>query len=127
MNHKKKLGYIGLGAVIMLIGMGVGSILTPQLVAQHNGVFDEITCRKITVVDKAGNEGIRLRSSEMGNTVRLFDKAGKMAIDLHTTSVENRVTIADPSGKTAFWFNAGVDRNELGRVDICGIIAICQP
>ena len=40
MNYKKKLGYSGLGAVIILSGLG--SILTPQLVAQHNGVFDEI-------------------------------------------------------------------------------------
>ena len=43
-----------LGAVIMLIGLAVGAIVSPPLGAQRNGVFDEITCRSLNVVDEKG-------------------------------------------------------------------------
>ena len=76
MNHKEKLGYIGLGAVIMLIGMSVGSILTPQLVVQHNGVFDTITYREIKVVDKTGEAKIYLTVFEEGAGISIRDKDG---------------------------------------------------
>ena len=37
---------MGLGAIIMLIGLTVGAIVSPPLIAQRNGVFDEIECSK---------------------------------------------------------------------------------
>lgn len=37
MNYKQKLRYKLLGAVIMLVGIGTGSIISPPLIAQHNG------------------------------------------------------------------------------------------
>ena len=49
---------MGLGAVIMLIGLAVGAIVSPPLIAQRNSVFDKITCREIEVIDKDGNEAI---------------------------------------------------------------------
>lgn len=52
MNHKQKLGYMALGAGIMLVGLVIGAIVSPPLIAQRNGVFDKIVCREIEVVDK---------------------------------------------------------------------------
>ncbi len=37
MNYKQKLRYKLLGAVIILVGIGTGSIISPPLIAQHNG------------------------------------------------------------------------------------------
>ncbi|RKU08580.1 hypothetical protein C6502_15325 [Candidatus Poribacteria bacterium] len=82
MNHKQKVGYMALGAVIMLVGLAVGAIVSPPLIAQSNGVFDEIRCSKLTVVDKNGNEGIIVVSMEEGNGVIILDEDGKTAIEL---------------------------------------------
>ena len=64
MNYRQKLGYTVLGAVIMLVGLNVGSILSPSLVAQNNGVFDEIECSVLRVINKNGNPAILLGSVE---------------------------------------------------------------
>ena len=56
MNNKQKFGYTLLGALIMLIGIGVGAIVSPPLIAQRDGVFDEIQCRRLKTVDENGNE-----------------------------------------------------------------------
>ena len=50
MNHKQILGYTVLGAMIMPIG--IGSIVSPPLIAQRDGVFGEIECSKLTVVNE---------------------------------------------------------------------------
>lgn len=52
------------GAGIMLIGLVVGAIVSPPLIAQHNGVFDEIICQNLRVVDDNGNTGIHLVATE---------------------------------------------------------------
>ena len=54
MTHKQKLGYMLLGAGIMALGIIIGQVITPEIEAQSNGVFDEIQCRKLTVVDHNG-------------------------------------------------------------------------
>ena len=76
MNHKQKLGYTVLGTVTMLIGLGVGAIVSPPLIAQRNGVFDEIECSKLTVVDKTGKPAVLLATSGTGSSVTVFDKSG---------------------------------------------------
>lgn len=58
MNRKQKLGYMVLGAVIMAVGMGLGTVLSPPLIVQRNGVFDEIWCKSLTTVDEKGNEHV---------------------------------------------------------------------
>ena len=63
MNHKQKLGYMALGAGILAVGIMIGQFVTPDIEAQSNGVFDEITCRKLTVIDKVGKDGIVLDTS----------------------------------------------------------------
>ena len=52
MNHKQKLGYMALGAGILALGIIIGQWGTPDIEAQSNGVFDEITCRKNLIIDR---------------------------------------------------------------------------
>ena len=85
MNHKQKLGYTLLGAGILAIGIIIGQIITPDIEAQSNGVFDEITCRSLRIVDKDGKAKVILAAEEeQGNGVFLYDKKGKVMIALAT-------------------------------------------
>ena len=99
MNNKQKFGYTVLGAVIMLVGMGVGSIVSPPLIAQGDGVFDEIKCTKLIVVDKAGKTAIHLSAREDGNGIAVYDTAGQKAIALTAVELGNSVTVYDKTGK----------------------------
>ena len=103
MNYKQKLLYTLLGAVIMLVGIGVGSIVSPPLVAERNAVFDEIVCTKLTVVDKTGKAGIVLKLiPSMLNSITIFDpETGKQAVDLSAGLTENSVMVFHREGKRA--------------------------
>ena len=77
----EKLQYMVIGAVLMAVGIGIGSIFTSPLAAQRNDVFDEITCRKLTVIDKNGETAISLASDQDKNNITLnnitlFDDKG---------------------------------------------------
>ena len=76
MNHKQKLGYIVLGAIIMLVGIGVGAIVSPPLIAQRDGVFGEIQCTRLTVVDNKGKNVVVLGSTPLPNSVLAKTAAG---------------------------------------------------
>ena len=97
---------MGLGAVIMLIGLAVGAIVSPPLVAQHNGVFDKITCREIEVVDENGNQAIVLGSKEGVNLMTVSDKQGEIAIDLSVAEPINSIGIRDAAGNEAIRMSA---------------------
>lgn len=101
MNHKQKLGYMALGAGILALGIIIGQIITPDIKAQNNGVFDKITCRELEVVDEKGETGIGLVSDRRGNRVSVYDKQEKVAIDLsHFGSIEcQSLYIANEEGK----------------------------
>ena len=102
MNHKQKLGYMVLGAVIMLVGLGLGAIVSPPLIAQKYNLFDEIRCSKITVADKYDKPAIVLSSDEAtGNGIVLFNQAGKQAAILHASEDGNSLGIYNPAGKHA--------------------------
>ena len=60
MNHKQKLAYMALGALILALGITIGQVITPTIEAQNNGVFDDITCRSLRVVDEKGEATIYL-------------------------------------------------------------------
>ena len=64
----------------MLIGLAVGTIVSPPLIAHNNGVFDKITCREIEVIDKDGNEAIWLYTTKHGGGIRMGSKDGRNAI-----------------------------------------------
>ena len=81
MNHKQKLGYIALGAGIMALGIIIGQVITPNIEAQSNGVFDKIICRELEVINAKGNKAIVLA----GGGGEKYD--------------DNRLTIYYPQGK----------------------------
>lgn len=95
MNHKRKFGYTVLGAVIMLVGIGVGSIVSPPLIAQSKGVFDEVRCSKLMVYGKHGTRAIRLVALKTGNSVTIYDNKGKPAIHLAALETSNNITVHD--------------------------------
>ena len=94
-----------LGAAIMLIGLAVGAIVSPPLIAQRNGVFDEIQCTKLTVVDNMGKTAVVLGSSEESNAVLVLDKQGEVAVTLSANMLNmlsgNEVIIHDAVGNSA--------------------------
>ena len=83
MKRKVCVRSMVLGAVIMLVGLVIGAIVSPPLIAQKNGVFNKITCREFEVLDENGNEAIVL-STELitrdnepkANGVLVLDKQG---------------------------------------------------
>ena len=129
MNHKQKLGYIVLSAVIMLIGIGVGSIVCPPLIAERNSVFDEIQCSKLTVVNEMGKAAIRLAALKTSNSVMVHDsderKAsiaisddnGKYAVHLAAGETRNRVIVYDANGKPAIGLYADEFGNNVSVYD----------
>ena len=88
---------MALGAVIMLIGLAVRAIVSPPLIAQRNDVFDKITCREIEVIDKDGNEAIRLYTTKHGGDIRMESKDGRIAT----------MGIVDESGGSIFLSGKG--------------------
>ena len=141
MNHRQKLGYMALGALILAIGITIGQFITPNIEAQQNGVFDEITCRRLYVEDEDGKTAIALNSiNDLGNGISIyhpngdlavglnssndsadgidsvngisiFDKNGTPAINLGSLETVNGMSIYHPNGKTAIMLNS---RNDLG-------------
>ena len=104
MNLKQKCFYTALGAAIMLIGIGVGSIVSPPLIAQdtpEKGVFSEIECRRLVVRDKAGNKAVALYAEALGNSVALYNSEGKRAVILSAgkRGRSNSVIIRNKSAK----------------------------
>ena len=136
MNHKQKCFYTALGAVIMLIGMGVGAIVSPPLIAQKTNVLGDLKCTSLTVVDMLGEPAIVLRADEAlgngvviynpagapavlfvadetGNSVAIADKSGEPAVLLRTSELANRVIVRNPSGKDGVRLSAGKVANRV--------------
>ena len=84
MNFKQKLGYTVFGAAIMLIGVLAATHLTP-IVAQNNGVFEEITCKQL-VVSNNGKWNVVLSSGEKGGLIGGLDKDGNVRIAFSSLS-----------------------------------------
>ena len=120
-----------LGAAIMLIGLAVGAIVLPPLIAQRDDVFGDIQCTGLTVVDKQGNvavaldtddanqvlvndkqrkRAVALSSSLIGNMVAVYNKQGKEAVELTDTEYGGRFNVYNNQGKK----RAGMGVNEYG-------------
>ena len=114
MNYKQKFGYALLGAGIMAIGIMIGQVITPNIEAQNNGVFDKITCRELEVVDENGNKAIGLDAGVLGNEVVVYNKHNeKTAIRLFaiTGGTVNQINVYDEHGKNAISLAAGRAKN----------------
>ena len=91
-----------LGAVIMLIGLAVGTIVSPPLIAQRNGVFDTIECKRLVVLDGQGKDAIMLSTTEKeGNGMIIYQDEGKQGLVLRSTKETSSVTGYNPRGKAA--------------------------
>ena len=99
MNHKQKLGYMALGAGILALGITIGQFITPDIEAQNNGVFDEIVCSRLTVINHAGEHMIDLISGEDGNMIRLSDKAGTPQMALSVQEDANSIMISNKNNR----------------------------
>ena len=82
MTYKQKFGYTLLGAGIMAVGITIGQFITPDIEAQSNGVFDEIHCTGLKLVDKNGNVRIRLDANDRRSSLSLSHRNGEAAISL---------------------------------------------
>lgn len=107
---------MALGAGIMLVGLAVGAIVSPPLIAHGGpedlGVFGKVVCRKIEVVDEHDQTMIRLESDPSGSLVTVYNKAGEAAMSLQTSPTENSLRIYDPvEDKTAITLGSGEDVN----------------
>ena len=90
---------MGLGAVIMLIGLAVGAIVSPPLGAQRNEVFDYITCRGVKIVDELGKDAILLDSHENVNRIIVFNKAGEGSIAIRAFEIGNSLLVKRKGGE----------------------------
>ena len=122
MNHKQKLGYMALGAGIMALGIIIGQWGTPDIEAQSNGVFDEVKCRRLTVVDEAGEHEIILKQ----RSINIFNKEGQVAIRLESEDDgKHGIWIVDPLTKkygiilaTTHYFNSLTISSKTGESGI---------
>ena len=136
MSHEQKYFYTALGAFIMLVGIGVGAIICPPLIAQREEVLGDIQCASLTVVDASGEPVIILRTDEnlgngvvlhnpagtpavlfvadeTGNSVAVTDKSGEPAVLLRTSELASRVIVRNPSGKDGVRLSAGKVANRV--------------
>ena len=136
MNPKQKCFYTALGALIMLIGIGVGSIVSPSLIAQRESMMGDLKCTSLTVVGMSGEPAIVLRTDEtlgngvvihnpagtpavlfvadaIGNSVAVADKSGEPAVLLRTSELANRVIVRNPAGKDGVRLSAGRVANRV--------------
>ncbi len=82
MKHRERFGYMILGAVIMLVGLGIGALVSAPLRAQTS--FGEITCTGLTVTDESGKPVIMLQISQEGGAISVTNKK-RNAVAILTT------------------------------------------
>ena len=113
MKRKVCVRSMVLGAVIMLVGLAVGAIVSPPLIAQRNGVFGDIECTGLTVVNKSGKLAVALDTDD-ANRVLVYDNREKLAIALASDERGNRVDAFDKQGELAVILNADGESNRVG-------------
>ena len=112
MNQKQKLGYMALGAGIMALGIIIGKVIAPGIEAQSNGVFDEIICTKLTVVNDAGTHKIELISEQDQNILRLTDRAGTPQIGISVSDDGNSMMIMNRRNRgIGIWLLSEIEKD----------------
>ena len=115
MNHKQKLGYILLGAGIMLVGLTIGAIISPMAVSQDKTFLGDFECRSLTVVNKEGKRVIELGShTKEGGLVDVRDENGKKGVRLIAGEGGNSVLVSAPGGReSAVSISSEKDTNSI--------------
>lgn len=126
MNLRQKLGYIATGSVLMIVGtvainlmadflmptkeiVTVGSALalvgilsvfvTAHSESSGRSSHDQITCRKLTVVDEKGTPCVFLTANRDGGFLSIRDKTGTFAIGLSATEAGGDIAVRDNVGE----------------------------
>ena len=119
MNYKQKLGYMALGAGILALGITIGQFITPDIEAQNNGVFDEIACRSLKVVNEFGMTGIELNAMKGGNRVIIYDLLANRAVGIasafnsNSNYNENGIIVYNKGNTPAISLDAGKNHNTI--------------
>ena len=111
MNYKQKFLYFVAGAIVMLIGLGIGAIVSPPLTAQNNGVFDRVICSELFIGKDIMRPGILMASDPAyGNYLYIHQATGnpdKAAITIGSgIKGTNQITLNNPANKEAINFTA---------------------
>ena len=109
MNHKQKLGYMCLGAGIMALGIIIGQVISPNIEAQSDGVFDKIQCRELVVVDKEGTATVRIFSDEDRGFISVY-KQSKVGVHMSVDEDGGLIGVRSMKGEG----RAGIGINRLG-------------
>ena len=71
--------YMGFGALIALIGYSLGTSQSGNVNAQtQSAVLEEIACRQLKVVNKAGISVATMAADEDGGIMTIHDNAGNV-------------------------------------------------
>ena len=100
MSNTQKIRYAVFGSVITLVLMVIVAMGVSPLIARNNGVFDEIQCRQLTVVDKAGKKAIVLDAMEEANHILLYDQKGRPGLHLWASEGQHSINVLDDSNQT---------------------------
>lgn len=100
MSNTQKIRYAVLGSVIMFVVMVMVAMGVSPLIAQKKSVFDEIQCRQLTVVDKAGKKAIVLNAMEEANHILLYDQKGHPGLHLWASEGQHSISVLDDSTQT---------------------------
>ncbi|MBT3266014.1 hypothetical protein HN371_02620 [Candidatus Poribacteria bacterium] len=142
MQVRQKLVYMALGGVLVLAGHVLPSLVVPSATAQHgpqDAEFNEVTVRKLSVVDEAtgattvtlesflgqaagsisvyqpnGTEGAVLWAAEDGGRIDVYHGNGKSIAGLEATSMGGLVWVKDKDGEPEA--GIAVDENGDGEV-----------
>ena len=114
MTHIQRSGYMLLGAGLLALGIIIGRMIETRTVVQSGGVFDEIVCRRVTLVDKDGNKAMDLGSSDdatdvFSNELSFYDKWGNLAMLLYARDSSHGIWVYDDRGNRAFELSTNHD------------------
>ena len=134
MNLKEKLAYTALGGILVVIGMILASILGEVGVAQNDTSilddttimeFDEIKCRRLSIVDNKGKTHAVLektfeRMSDTADVVQIYNNHRRIVCSVGFDPQGNGVwRVNNRSGKRVIM--AGIEReSENGFLDVKG-------
>ena len=96
---------MGLGAVLMLIGLAVGAIVSPLAVSQGQTFLGDFECRSLTVVNRHGKPAIELYADDHqgASVVRIYShQTGSKTVEMMSTKEADAVTIWDRQEENTF-------------------------
>ena len=142
MHFRQKLAFFVFGCVFVIVGQVVTGIIVPPATAQsglQDAEFNEVTVRKLSVVDEAtgattvtlesflgqaagsisvyqpnGTEGAVLWAAEDGGRIDVYHGNGKSIAGLEATSMGGLVWVKDKDGEPEA--GIAVDENGDGEV-----------